>query len=235
MPGRIVDMAYAYAGMGSVSVHSYDKGTDQVLTCRDGGANGFERQSNRAQRVRAVHAHARGEDSRTCAFAASSSGGRTRSAQRPIPAAQNDSSTSASGTEMHLPAAYPPGAEAKQPLKLGLDVRRACLIDPLHRRCQVRRLPPPKPPFPPDLARARPEHALRLRHRATSGAAGAAVAAESRDRAPRMPSHVCRYMLFLGAPPAVVAAPVAYYDVDAEAPPDEEDDNPVARRGPKED
>lgn len=63
VPGRIVDMAYAYAGMGSVSVHSYDKGTDQVLTCRDGGANGFERQSNRAQRVRAVHAHARGEDS----------------------------------------------------------------------------------------------------------------------------------------------------------------------------
>lgn len=44
-----------------------------------------------------------------------------------------------------------------------------------------------------------------------------------------------RYVLFLGAPPAVVAAPVAYYDVDAEAPPDDEDDNPVARRGPKED
>ena len=48
---RMVDLAIAYAGMGHVTVLSYDPITDGVFTGLDGGANGWDREANHRTRV----------------------------------------------------------------------------------------------------------------------------------------------------------------------------------------
>ena len=48
---RMVDLAIAYAGMGHVTVLSYDPTTDGVFTGLDGGANGWDRETNHRTRV----------------------------------------------------------------------------------------------------------------------------------------------------------------------------------------
>ena len=48
---RMVDLAIAYAGMGHVTVLSYDPITDGVFTGLDGGANGWDRETNHRTRV----------------------------------------------------------------------------------------------------------------------------------------------------------------------------------------
>tara|TARA_B110001452_G_C15026524_1_gene358771 strand:- start:22 stop:603 length:582 start_codon:yes stop_codon:yes gene_type:complete len=47
---RSVDLASRYVGMGHVTVHTYIRGPDLVVTHPDGGANGYERAHNAAQR-----------------------------------------------------------------------------------------------------------------------------------------------------------------------------------------
>ena len=49
---RLVDIGFAYAGMGHVNVVSYDPQTEGVLTSIDGGANGWDREENHKRRVR---------------------------------------------------------------------------------------------------------------------------------------------------------------------------------------
>lgn len=48
---RMVDLAIAYAGMGHVTVLSYDPITGNVFTGLDGGANGWDRLANRKARL----------------------------------------------------------------------------------------------------------------------------------------------------------------------------------------
>ena len=48
---RCVDIAYRYAGMGHVSVLAYDPVSQCVFEQYDGGANGYDRISNRKKRV----------------------------------------------------------------------------------------------------------------------------------------------------------------------------------------
>jgi hypothetical protein len=47
----MVDLAIAYAGMGHVTVLSYDPITDGVFTGLDGGANGWDREANHRTRI----------------------------------------------------------------------------------------------------------------------------------------------------------------------------------------
>ena len=49
---RLVDIGFVYAGMGHVTVVSYDPETRGVLTSIDGGANGWDRRDNHERRVR---------------------------------------------------------------------------------------------------------------------------------------------------------------------------------------
>lgn len=49
---RLVDIGFVYAGMGHVTVVSYDPETRGVLTSIDGGANGWDRKDNHERRVR---------------------------------------------------------------------------------------------------------------------------------------------------------------------------------------
>lgn len=49
---RLVDIGFVYAGMGHVTVVSYDAETRGVLTSIDGGANGWDRKNNHERRVR---------------------------------------------------------------------------------------------------------------------------------------------------------------------------------------
>lgn len=48
---RLVDIGFVYAGMGHVTVVSYDPETRGVLTSIDGGANGWDRKDNHERRV----------------------------------------------------------------------------------------------------------------------------------------------------------------------------------------
>lgn len=48
---RIVDLAYTYAGMGHITVLSYDPVTRHVFTSMDGGSNGYDREYNHKARV----------------------------------------------------------------------------------------------------------------------------------------------------------------------------------------
>ena len=48
---RLVDIGFIYAGMGHVTVLSYDPESGCVLTNLDGGANGYDRQDNHEKRV----------------------------------------------------------------------------------------------------------------------------------------------------------------------------------------
>lgn len=48
---RCVDIAYRYAGMGHVFVLAYDPDSRHVFEQLDGGANGYDRVSNRKKRV----------------------------------------------------------------------------------------------------------------------------------------------------------------------------------------
>ena len=48
---RFVDIAVSYAGMGHVYVLSYDIRTRMVFTGLDGGANGWDRESNHKRRM----------------------------------------------------------------------------------------------------------------------------------------------------------------------------------------
>jgi len=48
---RIVDFAYTYAGMGHITVLSYDPVTRHVFTSMDGGSNGYDREYNHKARI----------------------------------------------------------------------------------------------------------------------------------------------------------------------------------------
>lgn len=49
---RVVDLGFTYAGMGHVTVLSYDPETRCVFMCIDGGANDWDRRHNHESRMR---------------------------------------------------------------------------------------------------------------------------------------------------------------------------------------
>lgn len=53
VPGS-VDMAFKYAGMGHIVVHTYVKQHDTVVSLLDAGSNGFDRESNSKKRRAAL-------------------------------------------------------------------------------------------------------------------------------------------------------------------------------------
>lgn len=64
----VVDFAYHYAGMGHVTVHTYDKTRDRVVSLLDGGANGYDRADNAAARRARLAKFAVGEDEESLPF-----------------------------------------------------------------------------------------------------------------------------------------------------------------------
>lgn len=53
LPGT-VDLAYRYAGMGHIMVHTYIPGPDLIVTHVDGGSNGYDREYNATKRIELV-------------------------------------------------------------------------------------------------------------------------------------------------------------------------------------
>lgn len=57
-----IDLAYRYMGMGHIMVYSYLKRDDVVLSCIDGGANGYDRNENSKKRKEMWKALVAGSD-----------------------------------------------------------------------------------------------------------------------------------------------------------------------------